>query len=526
MARTQRGASRSLFDSSRSTQRRAALRLESLESRDNPAPLAAVTAPGNVNPFLGTTADFTFNYTNAGTTTGFSPFIDVILDTSGPDGTSNLAPTGLNPTAPGNASDGFGTPVVTAAGLAMIPVGTPIVLTAGQTTYTNPFTGQVLPVPAQYGAGDTIFTYQLPFGSFTPGQSTAVTVSAPVSALADVGTNLPITVRPGFRDTDGDANAPLVPAVGTDASGAANPKLWDLRKVYTGPEDETATGPNYVRRYRLEVDIAPGQTLQNLRVTDDLGASMRIVGRNATNMAAFLASSGLSTNVFAGANLTGSAVAGAPDGTLTYTFGSVTGVAGVDAVFEFDFFVPRDTSGGQEVLPQPTPPLPNPGGGTDSVLDTNTATGSATWNPVDSRDPQNQTVTKTAPDNGPHQLQEHSVAVQKSVTPVTVANPNTPAPGQIQPGQTLLRYTINFQVSDYYAVNNLFVNDVLGDGQRLFLQPGFTPTLTVQNPWTFAGGGQRGPDSTGTFAGANTIDIERRYTIRGTPDSDPTAGIE
>lgn len=203
----------------------------------------------------------------------------------------------------------------------------------------------------------------------------------------------------------------------------------------------------------------------------------------------------------------------------------MTGVAGVDAVYEFDFFVPRDNSGGAEILPQPTPPAPNPAGGTDSIFDTNTASSAGTWTPLDSRDPANQNVAKAAPDNGPHTLQEHSVAVQKAVDVVTVTDPNTPTGGTVIPGQSLLRYTIDFQVSDYYAVNNLFVNDVLGDGQRLYLASGLTPTLTVQNAYTYDGSGTRTATS-GTFGGTDTIDYERRYTVRATNNSDPTAGLE
>lgn len=116
--------------------------------------------------------------------------------------------------------------------------------------------------------------------------------------------------------------------------------------------------------------------------------------------------------------------------------------------------------------------------------------------------------------------------MQKTVDVVTIANPNTPVTGPILPGQSLLRYTVNFQVSDYYAVQNLFLEDSLGDGQRLYLANGFTPTLTAQNPYTFAGGGTRAATSSAVFGGANTIDYERRYTITGTNNSDPTAGIE
>jgi fimbrial isopeptide formation D2 family protein len=512
------------------------LQLERLETRLNMAPIAAVSGLSNASPLLGENVSYSFTFANTDAVdTGYSPFFDLIVDTSGPDGTTNLPATSVNPTTPGTAADGFvGTsgatvPTVGVSGLALQPLGTPIVLTLGQTTYVNPYTGQTLGVPAGYGAGDTIYTYQLPFGSFTPGQNTLVSVSLPTSRLADVGTPLNLTVRPGFRDTDGDPNTPFVPTpAGThlDSNASATPRLYSLTKTYLGPENETATGPNFVRRYRVDVDIATGQTINTLQLTDDLGPTMQLAGLTSANMGAYLASSGLTTNIFNPVNRTGTATATAPDGTVTYAFGNVTGVDGTDAAFEFDFFVPRDTSAGTETLPQPTPPGPNPAGGTDSIFDTNTASSVGTWNPIDSRDPQNQNVAKAAPDNGPHTLEEHSVAVQKSVRIVTIASPNTATGGTVIPGQSLLRYTVNFQISDYYAVNNLFLEDVLGDGQRLYLAPGFTPTLSVQNPYTFASGGTRAATSTGVFAGANTIDYQRRYTVTGDTDSDPSVGVE
>ena len=516
------------------------LRVEELEARENPAPVAAVAGLANVTPFLGDDATFSFTFTNtSGTDVGYSPFFDLILETSGADGTTNLPPTSLNPTTPGTAADGFApssgapvAPTVTASGLALAPVGTPIVLTAGQTTYVNPFTGQTLAVPAAFGAGDTVFTYQLPFGSFTPGQSTAVKVTAPTSALADLGTPLDLTVRPGFRDTDGNPNPPLVPAVYADAGATATPKLYDLIKTYQGPENETATGPNYVRRYRLSVDIATGQTIQGLQVTDDLAATMQIVGKSATNMSAFLASSGLGTNVFSAGNLTGTAVTTAPDGTLVYNFGSVTGVAGVDAVFEFDFYVPRDNSSGAEILPQPTPPAPNPATGTDSLTDpsttsatgtTNTASSAGTWNPLDSRDPQGVNVAKAAPDNGPHTLQEQSLATQKSATLIDPATGSTTT--SALPGQTLIRYDIDFQVSDYYAFQNLTLQDLVGDGQRLYLGtfgPGgaqsAAPTLSINN--AFVKNGPRTNLAAQAFGSTGSIQYRQLFTPGA--NSDPT----
>jgi fimbrial isopeptide formation D2 family protein len=494
------------------------LRVEQLESRDNPAPLPTIQGlTANQNVFLGENVNYSFSFTNTGPDPGFGPYIVVAMDTSGVDGATAAPFDGLaSPTAP---------PLVTSTGLTL----TPLADLPYSTTFTNPFTGASESAPTgSFGANDRLYVYQLPFISMTAGQTTGLTISAPLSNLADLGSPLPIAIKPVFRDDN--ATAPFNVIAGAQANTTVTPILYTLTKTYLGPEDETATGPNFIRRYRLDIDIAPGQTLTNLRVTDDLAATMQIVGINTTNMFASTAAGGLGTNTFAAGNLSGTAITTAPDGTLIYNFGNVTGVAGVDARFEFDFFVPRDNSAGNEILPQPTPPGPDPAGGTNSITDTNTASSAASWTPIDTRDA-TQAANKAAPDNGPHTLQEHSVAVQKSVTALDLTGaplPINPALGVpvIQPGFTLLRYDLDFQVSDYYAVNNLFLEDILGDGMRLYIAGGFTPTLTVNNAWTFSGGGTRAATTSGAFGGANTIDYSRRYSLSGNTDRTPSNGIE
>jgi hypothetical protein len=41
----------------------------------------------------------------------------------------------------------------------------------------------------------------------------------------------------------------------------------------------------------------------------------------------------------------------------------------------------------------------------------------------------------------------------------------------------VLEYTLNFQVSDFFAFQDIIVNDLISDGQHF--QPGFTPTLSL-----------------------------------------------
>ncbi|QDU19434.1 SdrD B-like domain-containing protein [Urbifossiella limnaea] len=507
--------------------------LERLEDRCNPAPVATVSGlPADTQPLLGETVNYNVTFANTGTTTGYGPFIELAVDTSGPDGTSG-----------GGAVDGIGTPSVTIAGQPLTPRGS-VTLIAGQTTYVNPITGDTRNLAAVYGSrfntGDTIYFYGSPFGSFTPAQTTTAQVTLPTSTRADVNTPMPVSIVGGFRDDEPALNGPAVYAARVD--GTITPQLYRLTKIYTGPESETATGPNYVRRYRIEVDVATGQTVSDLRVTDALANTMQLVARDTTVIAgnpniAVSRTGGSSTFVPGQLTATGGAATGAPvptapGGSITYQFlpGGLThtGVAGVDAALEFNFYVPRDAdTAGAPVAPDPAnPTVPQ---GTDSTTATNTASSTLDWTPVDTRDPAQNDVGPAASGSVlSHTLEQQSVAIQKSATVVDKdTGAVVPAGQPIRPGQSLIRYTLNFQVSDYVALNDVFVRDVVGDGQRLYLGPvggnptTAFPTLTVTNAYLTGAPGTR-QTTAGAFTGTDTIEYQRRYTA-GTAASDPTS---
>jgi fimbrial isopeptide formation D2 family protein/uncharacterized repeat protein (TIGR01451 family) len=475
----------------------------------NPLPVATVN---NATGLIGETVTLTVTFDNASTgtgdQTGYGPYIDLFLDTTGPDGAPSfdgLVTTGMRATY-------LGQPL---PGMEVIPIT--------GSTYVHPLTGQTLSVPG-YGTrfqnGDTIVVLTLPFGSFTNTQPPApINVTLRISNLADLGTPLPVTAVAGFRygadplDNPG-ADPPLRQTTPSDAD--VTPTLWTLTKTYLGPEDETATGRNYPRRYRLDVDIADGQPVTNLQITDVLANSMRITGNTAAQMSARLYNTpGVPTEVFNPANLSGAATPAAPGGTLIYSFGNKTGVQGIDASFEFEFYIPRDTSAATPTVPQ----------GTDSTFANNTGSSSAAWTPIDTRDTPTP-ITITLPPNA-HTLQQHSLATQKSVTPV---DRNTLAPttgGAIIPGSTLLRYDIDFQVSDYFAVQNVYLEDIISDGQRLFVRTsGITstvPTLQVENAYVTGASPTRTTIAAAPFSGTGVITYEQRFTTRGTPLSDPTS---
>lgn len=466
------------------------------------APVATVSLPGagSVQPLIGEALSINVTFDNTANTadgdpndTGYGPYVDLFLDTSGVDGYDGLSFVDVN----GNNVFGatfLGTP---------LPYVQAFAITGP--TYVHPLTGQTLAVPAGYGVGDTLVVLGLPFGSFTPTQpAAAINVTMATSDLADLNVALNVAAVGGFRfGADPLDNASVDPPLrGAQANSDVTPQLYRLTKVYLGPEDETATGPNHRQRYRIDADIATGQTITGFTISDILAASMQYTGAGPVITRI--------NGVVVPANLIGQPSVDAPGGTLTNLFGTVTGVEGIDASLEFEFFVTRDSSDNPA-----TPVVPQ---GTDQTTGNNTGNSNGTWDPNDVNDP-----TISVPINLPpnaHVLNQQSVATQKYVT---VVDPLTllPTSGSITPGTSLLRYDIDFQVSDYFALQNLILQDFLSDGQRLYATAGTMPTLAVNNAYD-RNTNTRG-NTSGAFTGNGTILYQEFFTTRGTSLSDPTA---
>jgi hypothetical protein len=118
-------------------------------------------------------------------------------------------------------------------------------------------------------------------------------------------------------------------------------------------------------------------------------------------------------------------------------------------------------------------------GGTATAV--NTATAEGTWTSANPNFPNPKTVS-----GGPatHALTAKTTALQKAVADLT-------HPGSPRAGDTL-EYTLNFQVSDYFALSDFNLADVLTDGQAF--DTTFTPTITYT---------QKAQTLTGTFLPAN-----------------------
>jgi len=425
----------------------------------NPAagiPSVALGVPGSV--FIGDSFTFTVTFDNTGTT-GYGPFIDLIFPVNGADGAAGT-----------DTPDGIDFDSATYLGAPLTAVELIFPASGGGCVnhpYARETTGAFVQVCGT--AGDKLVVLQLPFGSFTPTQPAAVvTVGATLSNLADLGTPLTLRARGGFRF----GNTPLddwccdpvilLPDT-TDGSGWPNddvtPTLMTITKAYSGPEDETATGPNFPRQYTITVTIAPDQEVTDLDVTDDLPNNLAFLGVDSISPAGSVTDSP-----------TVGTAANPPNNRLVVNFPSVTSVTG-PATVTFSFFVPRLDANGLAVLPADT--------GNDATSANRTgAVGD--WDPFDTRDAggtDNAVAGGVCPACAIlHTLNDRSIAIQKS------GSPGSGAPG------TVITYTLSFQISDYFTFGDLVVTDAISDGQRLLVGPGFEPSLSVTDRVETRGG--------------------------------------
>ncbi|PWH17984.1 MAG: hypothetical protein DDG59_07150, partial [Anaerolineae bacterium] len=413
--------------------------------------------------FIGSNVTFTVTFDNTDTVPGYGPLIDLILPTNGADGAqnTNLPLDGLTFVSATYLGVNVENTVLTFSG------------SGGVTCVNHPYmvdnTGN--PIQVCGDAGDTLVALRLPFGSFTPDQPpVTVNVTVAMSNLADLGTPLTIQARGGYQFgytplndwcCGDDPSASLSGWV----SDSVTPTLFTLSKSYNGPEDETATGPNFPRQYTVTAQIAPGQTMTSFNLSDILPANMQFVSLVSTNPG--------------GATCTHSNPA-APGGTLSCDFASVSGTV----TMTFEYYIPLRDAGGASVI--------DPISG-DDALSCNNASGGGTWTPLDPRDTGGAFTQN--PSGCEHTLTDKSIAIQKSVS---VVGGGDPAPGKY------LEYTLDFQVSDFFAFQNAVVTDVISDGQHF--DPTFTPTLT------FAGSG--GFTYSGNFVPAN-YDVACHYTGGG-----------
>ncbi|MCA9258856.1 MAG: hypothetical protein KDA61_06635, partial [Planctomycetales bacterium] len=269
--------SRNGLSSRHSSTRR--FQVESLEDRRLLAaqPAVALSAPAQV--MIGEDFQITATFDNADATDpGFGPFVDLYIPVNGSDGVAGSGVDGIAFSGANYLGASIATTLLTFPddGGGFGSVVHPYAVDATGT-----------PLTVLGAAGDQLAVLQLPFGSFTAEQPPAdIVIDMHLSNLADLGQPLNLRARAGFEfGNDALANPSVDPSLvsaGTSASGwtvaaPVEPTLIQLRKIYSGPEDETATGPNFPRQYTIEIDVADGQTVTNLDVVDLLPNNLEAI---------------------------------------------------------------------------------------------------------------------------------------------------------------------------------------------------------------------------------------------------------
>ncbi len=448
------------------------LLLESLEHRIVPAPVpTAVLGASSITNFIGSAGTFDVTFDNqAGTTTGYAPYVDIYLPDS-------------------NTSTGLSFTGATYLGVSLTATAATINSSgpnSGQ--FLNPLTNQYQTAPAGFD-GDTVEVVTLPFGSFTPPETPAdIKVGYQIGNSAALNVPQPIAVDSGFAlGSSPTGNGVIIQT--PPNTGTITPVLFIINKTYLGPEDETATGNDFPEKFQVTISVANGQTLDNVTLNDVLPNNMQF-----TNIVSATAATGSVTSESTPSTTI-------PGGTVSVTFNHITGSGGIDGQFTYQYYVPQNNSSGSAVLNLNTG---------DFAPSTDQPSGGGTWTV------NNTTYTL----NGPQvTVTDKSIAIQKTVTDLT--NPASPGPGDT------LQYALHFEVSDYFAFNNVVVTDTLSDGQSLVASSGnysFTLTFTqhgqlFSHTYTVAAPA-RNADGTTTL----TIDISNLLQGLGLANGDLIGG--
>ena len=403
-------------------------------------PVVSVTTPDHVllsNPANNFQVTLTFD--NTGSQAGFGPYVEVFVPKNGADGVAH------------GAANADGATFVKATYLGQaVNVAANLTFDAGGHA-TNPLSGDVV----SGTPGDGLVVLQLPFGSFTGPQTPAALIATfAQSPLGNVGVPLTIAARGGFQfgvdALDNPASDPHI--VGATASASYTPTLAVLTKTSDAPknlQEETATGPNNDHFYTLNLDVANGQTLTNALLSDALPDSIVYLGATVAP--------GVGTITHQ--PVIGSVVDPA-DNLLSVRYTTLTGGPGTsDAVVTVHFYVADKHLDGTPVVD------PTTGAKATTV---NNARLAATFTPIDAIDP---IVAFELDATKIDTISDKPVAIQKSAAIVVDTGP-----AGLNSGDTI-EYKLTIQLSDYFTLGNLSLNDVLSDGQRL--DTSFLPTIAV-----------------------------------------------
>lgn len=407
---------------------------------------------------LGDTAQIRAIVSNPAIQEGYAPFIDILIPSTGYDGDDGVS--FVSATTAGITLNGY---VVTfgADGTAEHPLardanGNPVILQASQYGYRP---------------GDQLVVLALPYAGFGKDQpSIEVDITLRMSPLADVNKDHNISLRAGFQyGNDSLDNPQQDPSIfeGNWQAFALRSTPFEVTQSLDMIEGETATGENYPHTLTVTATPAPGQTLQNVVVVQQLPDSIRILGITPGSGGALTRLTLADGRVLTDTAAINAALALKPYVT-SYEISYATLTSPADT--QVRFFVADATSTGDQVL--------DPASGAPRPIEIARAFSTGQWTPLDPRDV--PAMLPWIPVIGRGEdiaFTAKSVTLHKSST----IDADTGQTG-ISPGD-VLSYQYEVSLSDYFAVGksmlgqgSFTVTDTLGDGLTFMGTPLMTFT--------------------------------------------------
>ena len=313
----------------------------------------------------------------------------------------------------------------------------------------------------------SFYVINLPLGSVpTSMQSQCIDVSF---TLDTDNTILPIAVPTDIKITPLFSLGATAVDDGSSIYGVQEPltvipNVFTITKTIAAVEGETAIGENFPHDITLAINVANGQTVNNIVIKDVLPPEMHF--KSMKN------SDGCSVNNLPDFNTTQ---------LLQLTCNSITGTtAAAEKSIVFDFYIPKDDAQGNPVI--------DPVSGGDNLI-VNKATASATYGAYTVSDEGNDTIRATV-------FTSHKSMAIKVDNGVAGLSPHD-----------IVTYTITMDVSDYFSIKDLVVDDNLSDAQLLI---DGTPHFHIQQEGNIRDGGFT-DGSTFVFTGYDLVTGSANY---------------
>jgi fimbrial isopeptide formation D2 family protein/uncharacterized repeat protein (TIGR01451 family) len=233
---------------------------------------------------------------------------------------------------------------------------------------------------------------------------------------------------------------------GSEINLTVIPNVFTISKTIEAIESETAIGENFPHTVKLDINVANGQSVTNIVIKDILPKEMYFKS--------MLDSDGCSVDALPDFNTTQ---------LLQLTCPSVVGTTAVkEKTISFDFYIPKTDTLGNSVL--------NPVSGSSKTI-VNNASATAVYDGNSVSDSANDTIiAKVFTAHKTMQIiEDNGIA---GISPLDI-----------------VKYTIEMDVSDYFSIKDLLVDDNLSDAQLLIEKSPYFASYEIQQDGVVRGGG-------------------------------------